>query len=466
MNPVRLFCCVYFVLAAIGFSFRAPCAASSEKAQNNSTDERLLQWNRETLVTDYQRHGSRNPKWDNSAILALETFAKIRGGAKPPEKYIPAVADATKAAVTNGCDDPMIKYLYARFVLPNEKHTSEDHAKMYASVVEELEKGKRSPIRKFYASLRASEGFNMQTASTVAAVHHWRDEAKRYLVEVANDKETPGKEVAEAWALLLDTVGTKAREYDDVYLSVEPIVLKNWPSESDLYLQKGRFYADYAWKARGSGYADSVSSQGWKLFEQRLDVADAALTKAWSLNPHDERIARAMLTVELGQGKGRPRMEQWFQRAMALNTNNYDACWAKLYYLEPKWYGSRDQMLEFAAECLNSDKWGGHVPLIVVDVHEKIAKTLGADAQEDYWKRPEVWTDLHQAFEKFFRLNPDATGWHHNYALYAYRAQQWDELNKQIGLLGPINYNYFGGREKFDEIVRQAKEHAAKTHPP
>ena len=151
---------------------------------------------------------------------------------------------------------------------------------------------------------------------------------------------------------------------------------------------------------------------------------------------------------------------------MALNTNYYDACWAKLYYLQPKWYGSHDQMLEFAAECLNSEKWGGHVPLIVLDAHDQIAGTLGPDARADYWMRAEVWTDIHQAFEKFFRLNPDAKGWHHNYALYAYRAQQWDELNKQIALLGPVNYDYFGGKEKFDEMARQARDHAVKTRSP
>ena len=30
-------------------------------------------------------------------------------------------------------------------------------------------------------------------------------------------------------------------------------------------------------------------------------------------------------------------MELWFQRAMELNPNDYDACNYKLLYLEPKW---------------------------------------------------------------------------------------------------------------------------------
>jgi hypothetical protein len=75
-----------------------------------------------------------------------------------------------------------------------------------------------------------------------------------------------------------------------------------------------------------------------------------------------------MITVELGQGRGRPRMEQWFQRAMSLSPNYYEACYAKLHYLQPKWFGSNEDMLEFAGECVNSSKWGGHVPLILPTV--------------------------------------------------------------------------------------------------
>jgi len=465
MNPVRLFCSALFFFSTLPFGFGLVHGASNDKIIDDAARERLLEWNRETLVLDYERHGKRNAKWDKSAKLALETFAKSRAGISSADNSISSIAVEVKNAVTNGCDDPMINYLYGRFVLPNEAHTSLHHSEMYASAAEAMDHDKRAPIRKFYAALRAAEAFNLGTASTLAPLHHWRNEAKRFLTEVANDKDTPGKEVAEAWTQLLDSVAKSKDEWHDIYLSLETVIVKNWPAEPGIYLLKGRYYADYAWESRGTGYADSVTSQGWALYEKRLEVAEEALTKAWELNPRDERIARAMMTVELGQGKGRARMEQWFERAMALNTNYYDACWAKLYYLEPKWHGSRDAMLEFAAECLNSKKWGGHVPYVLVDAHEEIAKTLAPESRQDYWKRSEVWADIHAVFEKFFRLNPQESGYHHNYARYAYRAEQWDELNTQISLLGSINYDYFGGKEKYDEMVRLAKGHARQaTH--
>lgn len=457
---------VAFLCSAAEETPAAAPAASVNKSEDVSAQQRL-KWNLDTLVGDYERLGSHNPKWDASAKLALEAFARARSHSETNEKFSTAIANAAKAAVTNGCDDPMVRYLYTRHVLAKEKHSALEQAQMYASIAEDLSHTERPPIRKFYVAVRAAEGFDTGTKINWRVVHHWRDEAKRSLAAVVSDKQTPGKEIVEAWTALLEAVDKNHHEKNDFYLSLEPEIFKNWPSESGIYLIKGRFYADYAWEARGSDNAESVTPEGWELFKKRLAVAEDALTVAWSLaEPKDERIARAMMTVELGQGKGRARMEQWFQRAMAVNPNYYEACHAKLYYLEPKWYGSPEAMLEFAHECLHSEKWGGRIPLIVLDAHETIARMLSPDLQKEYWTQPEVRKDLHEAFEKFFRLNPNTTAWRHNYALHAFFAEDWAELNRQLPLLGPVNYSYFGGKDRFDEIVLLAKQHAGKAAAP
>jgi uncharacterized protein YqfA (UPF0365 family) len=57
-----------------------------------------------------------------------------------------------------------------------------------------------------------------------------------------------------------------------------------------------------------------------------------------------------MLTVCLGLAPERAEMELWFDRAMAADPNNRDACKAKLYNLEPKWHGSAEEMVKFGRE--------------------------------------------------------------------------------------------------------------------
>jgi hypothetical protein len=284
-------------------------------------------------------------------------------------------------------------------------------------------------------------------------------------MDALSDRTMPAEEAYEACHELLEVWKWDKDRYPSLYQNIEAKLGDDWKSDPLFLLLKGEVYIQLGWQARGYDYANTITSEGAKLFAERLAVAEKALNTAWQLNTNDARIAVKMISVELGQGKGRDGMELWFQRAMKADPNNYDACDAKLLYLEPKWYGSVADMLEFGRKCVQNEQWGGHVPLILMDAHSAIEQQFTADVAEkaDYWKQTQVWTDLNSAFERFFELNPNEISWYHNYAWYAYQADQWATLNKLIPKLGPVNYDYFGGRDKFEEMVRQAKQHGAKA---
>jgi hypothetical protein len=57
--------------------------------------------------------------------------------------------------------------------------------------------------------------------------------------------------------------------------------LKDWlaknPKSKTARIALGVNYAAWAWRARGSGYADTVSENGWKLFGERLEEAKKVL---------------------------------------------------------------------------------------------------------------------------------------------------------------------------------------------
>jgi hypothetical protein len=135
----------------------------------------------------------------------------------------------------------------------------------------------------------------------------------------------------------------------------------------------------------------------------------------------------------------------------------------------PKWYGSRDEMLEFGRECVASTNWGGRVPLVLVDAHYEFARSLSVDEQAAYWKQPDVWPDIQSAYEKVFQLNPDVQGdYRYYYANYAYRAGQWQTFKEQIKIIrkqdGEVNYDFWGGRESFDRYVEDADLQLSKTN--
>ncbi len=173
-----------------------------------------------------------------------------------------------------------------------------------------------------------------------------------------------------------------------------------------------------------------------------------------------------MIGVELGQGLGRERMELWFNRAMALNTNSYRASGAKLNYLLPQWYGSPKDMIEFGRECATSTKWGNEVAWELIRAHEHLAKygVRDEELKKKYWQDPLVWADVKLTCERNLLTNPRGSNVaRHAYIFQARRCEQWEAVEKQLRLLTSTNYDSFGGRAEFDKMARTAAEKVATS---
>jgi Domain of unknown function (DUF4034) len=440
------------------------------KLSTEEARQQRLAWNRQTLREAYDKIGNRSPEWDGFAQKALDDFAQVRALHSEESEFKSQLREMIVAncakALTAGCDDPMIAYLNGLYAVGEEDANVEVLANTLCKAADNLNASAYPAIRKFYAADRAARKVKLTVGnnSTPPELHYYRKLAINNLTLALQDKSIPVEEAYAACDSLHQVLTANKNELEQFYFQVEKILFRNWPDASFPWLLKGQFYTDYAWAARGGGDANTVTEEGWKLFAERLAVAEESLNRAWELNPKDVETPIAFLKVELGQSKGRERMELWFQRAMALDPNNYDACYKKLYYLEPKWYGSEEALLDFGRECVQSKEWGGRVPLILLDAHLAIRRYYDKPKQDDYWKLPEVWPDIQAAFDRFFELNPGVTKWYQNYAWYAYLCGQWDKFNELIPKLGRVNYSYFGGIEKFEEMVRLANERAGNKN--
>jgi hypothetical protein len=151
-------------------------------------------------------------------------------------------------------------------------------------------------------------------------------------------------------------------------------------------------------------------------------------------------------------------MELWFGRAMALDPAGYDAARAKAWYLQPKWHGSEDETIAFGRECVKSTEWKGRVPLILWQAHTMLADDRASGLKDAHWTRPGVWADVRDSFERFFELNPQATGWRHNYALYAFKCGAFDQFLDLVPQLGRIHHAFFGGETRFQEMIAEAEQ--------
>jgi hypothetical protein len=417
-----------------------------------------LDWNRSTLRDVYDRLGTHKPSWDASAREALDLFAKFSARAEDMEaETTVGISNAVSKAMRVGCQDPLVLYLYARFCIPNTGARQEEIALAYQRAAEALRRTEYPPIRKFYSFVRAANRLRdtpgmLRREGGLEAYNGFVDEGRTlFLQALDSDPGLPAREAFELAHTVLYSGFLPPEEKNTNYFAMEKRLFAGWPNHPLMHLLKGTFYRDYAWEARGPLLAMNVTEEGWMGMRERLTVAEQSLLKAWEGDPTDFRVANQMLRVELLQGQGRERFELWFDRAMTLNPSNDVACMQKILYLSTAYYGSPGDILKFGRECAATTRWTGNVPLVLPEAHAATA------FDEDYWKDPAVWIEIKSCFEKFFAANPQNKVCRQNYARFAYRCEQWDDLAEQIDRIGPeVNYTYFGGKHVYLGMVKKA----------
>lgn len=140
-------------------------------------------------------------------------------------------------------------------------------------------------------------------------------------------------------------------------------LLQEWanskPASATPHIVLADFYINYAWNARGSGWANQVKDWQWKLFRDRLYLSAEQLEKALEFGtPSPEWFAVAQINA-LGAGNRNDR--QIFDSITKLGNSfypNYAPIYLnKVYYLQPRWYGEGLEWVDYIAK--QADSVGG-----------------------------------------------------------------------------------------------------------
>jgi TPR repeat protein len=104
---------------------------------------------------------------------------------------------------------------------------------------------------------------------------------------------------------------------------------------------------DWAWEARGSGYANTVSEEGWALFGRRLRRARADLERAATLDPTLAPAYARLITVGMGLSLEPAEGLVYFEKAVKADPTYIDAYTRQLTSMMPKWGGDEEAMWAF-----------------------------------------------------------------------------------------------------------------------
>jgi hypothetical protein len=225
-------------------------------------------------------------------------------------------------------------------------------------------------------------------------------------------KSVFGSKSVSALFQALSDAGDEAPESEWVSLQGR---LEKWsndnPDNAVAKITLATFWLNYAWYARGSGWASSVGDEGWKKFHERVLLAAKLLLK--TPQDHPEWF-RAMLTAMLAGITDRSMVDQVFQRGETMFPTYYPIYSAMRHYLMPRWHGSPGEWEGFAKAM--ALKHGTELYVYLCDEAEDY------DGEEGLEKNPAVeWAILKDGYEKAIQARPNSWGLASQYAFKSCR---------------------------------------------
>lgn len=137
--------------------------------------------------------------------------------------------------------------------------------------------------------------------------------------------------------------------------------LKRWHDQRPTSMAAAIAIADasigFGWKARGSGYSDTVTEEGWRLLAERMAPAEGVVTDAAGRVSKTPEWYRVMIDLGRVQGWERDRVDKLFEEGVALEPRYLHMYSAMARYLTPRWQGNDGDWEDFAER--SADRLGG-----------------------------------------------------------------------------------------------------------
>ena len=190
------------------------------------------------------------------------------------------------------------------------------------------------------------------------------------------------------------------------------------------------FFVDYAWHARGTGYANKVTPEGWKLLDERLAKAREILDAARTLPTKDAVWWSVSLSVALGQGWSRDDYDALMKDAKSYSPVFWGYDTARAYSLLPRWHGKSGDWEDYALQASLAENGLG------AEIYARLVMDLAGYYDNVFEETKASWPKTREGLEAMQKKYPDfheVTNWA---AKLAILAKDYPEASRMFALLG------------------------------
>lgn len=244
------------------------------------------------------------------------------------------------------------------------------------------------------------------------------------LLERAFAEISASKVIAESgWPLRTAIHSTVSNWFPTTDFDVEELArIGRWkkavPESSFVFLAEACYLYNRAFSIRGGGYADTVSSESWKLFEKYLQDAERVLVEAPQKLRDHPAWYQAQILIALSMAAPKISALELFEEAISKWPGHFALFNGVVFRMQPKWGSSWSALESFAS------KWAAHY-----ETHENDAGMLYAriyiivrnEAAFDEM-RPN-WGKLKKGFETLTSRYPNYPNYKNYFASFACAAR-------------------------------------------
>jgi hypothetical protein len=212
-------------------------------------------------------------------------------------------------------------------------------------------------------------------------------------------------------------------------------VLEDWvkarPDSITARVALAESYRLAGWKARGHGFADTVTDAGWAKFNAQGIKAVATLLEAEKLPTKCPHWYFVMLELARDQGVGKEETREVFERAIAFEPAYYHYYREYVVDLLPKWHGKPGEAEAFAEE--SNRRIGGRAGAFV---YFEIATVLYCMCTDGQVTPTLSWPTLQEGFKEVAERYGATPMKLNRFAVLAYLYRDREVARKTFASLG------------------------------
>jgi hypothetical protein len=216
-------------------------------------------------------------------------------------------------------------------------------------------------------------------------------------------------------------------------------------------LALGEAYHGYAWVARGSGWASTVTDDSAQLMGERIKKSFYWLNQAQALHAQDPAFYAIALHLCLGADIERAAYERIFSAGVRKAPDYHALYEYKAYYLLPRWYGEQGEWEAFARKVMFQQEIPNHL-----DIFAEIAIFLRKMGYfyEEFSYSEESWKDLRTSFEAMESHYPDSLEIKSVYCRIARNFCDYKVVREQMKLMdGKVDLNVWDTKATYLQTI-------------